>query len=172
MVLVCAPQHSLAGKKSVAVEELHNMPMICCTAELKIRREIDRALTERGVTPRVAMEFDNIETIKRAVEIDAGISLLPEPTILREVELGSLVIVKLKNIDLVRPLGVIQRRGKHLGKTARSFLQLLLERQSILSPQQNGPERNGQDPKNDNAAANENGHKLDLQGQPAHHAES
>ena len=172
MVLVCAPQHYLAGKKSVAIEELHDMPMVCFTDELKIRRKIDRALAERGVSPKVAMEFDNIETIKRAVEIDAGTSLLPEPTILREVEFGSLTIVKLQNIDLVRPLGVIQRRGKHLGKTARTFLQLLLERDSILSTQPNDQERNGDDSKNGETWAAENGHQGDLNKQPAHHAKS
>ena len=41
------------------------------------------------------MEFDNIETIKRAIEIDAGVSLLPEPTVLREVAAGTLAAVPL-----------------------------------------------------------------------------
>jgi hypothetical protein len=71
------------------------------------------------------MEFDNIETIKRAVEIDAGIALLPEPTVLREVETGSLVMVPLDSDELVRPLGIIHRRGKELGSTTRRFIELL-----------------------------------------------
>ena len=71
------------------------------------------------------MEFDNIETIKRAVEIDAGVSLLPAPTVVREVEAGSLVAVPLATNELVRPLGIIHRRGKDLGVTARRFIELL-----------------------------------------------
>ena len=39
----------------------------------------------------VALEFDNIENIKRAVEIPAGVAILPEPTLAREVEAGTLV---------------------------------------------------------------------------------
>jgi hypothetical protein len=71
------------------------------------------------------MEFDNIETIKRAVEIDAGVALLPQPTVLREVETGTLVMVPLASDELVRPLGIIYRRGKELGSTTRRFIELL-----------------------------------------------
>ena len=65
------------------------MDLIAFDADLEIRNEIDRALAARGVEVRVAMEFDNTETIKRAVEIDAGVSLLPEPTVDREVAAGA-----------------------------------------------------------------------------------
>src|SRR4029077_6534789 len=88
---------------------------------------IDRALGNHGVEVRVTMEFDNTETIKRAVEIDAGVSLLPEPTIDREGSAGALVARPLAGIDLKRPIGIVQRRGKELGKTARRFMQLLLK---------------------------------------------
>jgi hypothetical protein len=71
------------------------------------------------------MEFDNIETIKRAVEIDAGVALLPQPTVLREVASGSLACVPLATDELVRPLGIIHRRGKELGSTTRRFIELL-----------------------------------------------
>ena len=73
------------------------------------------------------MEFDNIETLKRAVEINAGLSLLPEPTVAREVRLGSLVAVPLANIKMVRPLGILLRRGTELGATARRFVDFLLD---------------------------------------------
>ncbi len=73
----------------------------------------------------VVMEFDNIETIKRAVEIDAGVSLLPKPTVMREVETGTLAAVPILTHELVRPLGIIHRRGKDLGVTVRRFVELL-----------------------------------------------
>ena len=80
--------------------------------DLTIRREIDRVLQLHGVEVRVVMEFDNIETIKRAIEIDAGVGLLPEPTVAAEVAGGTLVAVPLATDELVRPLGIIHRRGK------------------------------------------------------------
>ena len=99
--------------------------MIGFDSDLTIRREIDRVLQLHGAEVRVAMEFDNIETIKRAIEIDAGVALLPEPTVLREVAAGSLVAVPLATDELVRPLGIIHRRGKELGSTTRRFIELL-----------------------------------------------
>lgn len=125
MALVCAPQHRLAKQTSVRLEDLHNLPMVGFDAELEIRHEIDRALTAARVETNVVMEFDNIETIKRAIEIDAGVSLLPRPTVEREVAAGTLAALPLTNVELVRPVGIVVRRGKELGKTARRFLQLL-----------------------------------------------
>jgi DNA-binding transcriptional LysR family regulator len=130
MVLVCAPGNPLAERGEVALQDLHGIEMIAFDADLEIRHEIDRALAARSVEVRVTMEFDNTETIKRAVEIDAGVSLLPEPTVDREVAAGALVARSLAGIDLKRPIGIVQRRGKELGKTARRFMQLLLKQSS------------------------------------------
>jgi hypothetical protein len=71
------------------------------------------------------MEFDNTETIKRAVEINAGVAILPRPTVDREVVAGTLVARTIADAELHRPVGIIQRRNKVLGKTARRFMQLL-----------------------------------------------
>ena len=103
-MLVCHPQHVLTGQPSVSLEELRGEPFVAFQAGLKIRDEIDRVLALHKVAVRVALEFDNIETIKRAIEIGAGVSLLPEPTIAREVESGSLVQIPLDSAALVRPL--------------------------------------------------------------------
>lgn len=131
MMVVCAPSNRLADKASISVQDLQGVDMIGFDADLEIRSEIDRALAAHGVEVRFAMEFDNTETIKRAVEIDAGVSLLPEPTIDREVSAGALVARPLAGIDLKRPIGIVQRRGKELGKTARRFMQLLLKQSPI-----------------------------------------
>src|SRR3954453_20754498 len=127
MVLVCAPGHRLACRERLTLEDLHGLDMIGFDADLEIRSEIDRALAAHSVEVRVAMEFDNTETIKRAVEIDAGFSLLPDLTIPQEVATAALVARPIAGIELKRPIGIIQRRGKELGKTARRFMQLLLK---------------------------------------------
>jgi DNA-binding transcriptional LysR family regulator len=125
MVLVCAPTHRLADRERISFADLSGEKMIGFDSDLTIRREIDRVLQINDVEVRVTMEFDNIETIKRAVEIDAGVALLPEPTVLREVEAKTLSVVPLDNDELVRPLGIIHRRGKELGSTTRRFIELL-----------------------------------------------
>lgn len=125
MVLVCAPGHWLAGRKTIDLEEINGEKMVGFVDGLTIRREIDRVLAQHHVETTMVMEFDNIETIKRAIEIDAGVALLPEPTVLREVAAGSLSRVGLSTTELVRPLGIIHRRGKELSSTARRFIEML-----------------------------------------------
>jgi DNA-binding transcriptional LysR family regulator len=127
MVLVCSPDHPLALRDEIDLNVLAGEKMVCFESGLIIRREIDRAFQLRGIEVNMAMEFDNIETIKRAIEIGAGVSLLPEPTVMREVEAGTLVRVPLTTRELIRPLGIIHRRGKHLTATARRFLDSLLD---------------------------------------------
>jgi DNA-binding transcriptional LysR family regulator len=136
MVLVCHPEHPLAGKASVALSELQGEAMVAFQSGLAIRDAIDRVLALANVSVKVALEFDNIETIKRAIEIGSGMSLLPEPTIERELSSGTLVEVQLTGRPLVRPLGIIHRRDRELSDTARRFVQLLQARavESNLSP--------------------------------------
>jgi DNA-binding transcriptional LysR family regulator len=125
IVLACAPANPFAGRVQVSLAELHGQRLVGFDQDLVIRHEIDRAIAARGAEPVVALAFDNIETIKRAVEIDAGVALLPEPTVGREVAAGTLVAVRIADAELVRPLGIIHARGKPLGPTARRFVELL-----------------------------------------------
>jgi DNA-binding transcriptional LysR family regulator len=125
MVLACAPGHRLAGKSEIAIAELNGERLIGFDSNLVIRREIDRMLAAHAVEVQVPMEFDNIETIKRAIEIDAGVGLLPEPTLTREVAAATLRAIPLSGGRWVRTLGIIHRRGKELGTAARRFIDLL-----------------------------------------------
>lgn len=125
LVLVCHPEHRLASNHSIRVHELQGEPLVAFETGLRIRAEIDRILLMQGVEANVVFEFDNIETIKRAIEINEGVSLLPEPTIAKEVASGSLVAIRLENAQYTRPLGIVHRRDHPLGDLARNFVDLL-----------------------------------------------
>ena len=125
IVLVCAPGNPFAGRVEMALKELHGQRMVGFDPDLVIRHELDRAIAAHGAEPNVVMEFDNIETIKRAVEIDAGVALLPEPTIGRELAAGTLSSVRIAADELVRPLGIIHSRNKPLAPTVLRFVELL-----------------------------------------------
>lgn len=127
MVLVCHPQHALATRKTITVEHLRDEDFVAFDRDLSIRKEIDRYLRQRSVSIRVVMEFDNIETIKQAVGIGAGISILPEPTVRKEAESGSLVAIRLIAPAMQRPLGIIHRQRKVFTPTAAKFIELLSE---------------------------------------------
>lgn len=125
MILACPPGHPLAGERTVRPEQLSGQKYIGFDRGLRIRREVDRFLRTHEVSVEVTLEFDNIENIKKAIEAGAGVALLPEPTLRKEVGAGTLVAVPLAGCRFVRPLGIIRRRHHHLGATARGFMELL-----------------------------------------------
>ena len=127
MVVVCHPEHPLAKREAVTAEHLEGEDFVGFDRELSIRKEIDRFLRQRSVTIHVVMEFDNIETIKQAVQIGAGVSILPEPTVRREAEAGSVAVVRLIAPELKRPIGIIHRSRKLFTPTAGKLIELLRE---------------------------------------------
>jgi DNA-binding transcriptional LysR family regulator len=127
IVVVVPPQHRLGARKSLAAAELDGESLVTFTHELQIRAEMDRWLRQAKVAVDVVHEFDNIETIKRAVEIGSGIALLPISTVRREMEIGSLRMLKLDDVRWVRPLGIIHKRHNTLTTAVQRFLQLLHE---------------------------------------------
>ena len=125
MVLACHPDHPLADEKKTAVTQLEGEKFVAFDENLTIRREIDRFLKRHGVRVEVHHQFDNVEAIKRAVEVNSGVSILPRPTLEHEVSLGSLVAVPFDGKEFVRPLGIIHRRGKKFYPTTQKFIDLL-----------------------------------------------
>jgi DNA-binding transcriptional LysR family regulator len=130
MVVVCPPGHPLASHKAVTAEHLQGLDFVGFDRDLSIRKEIDRHLRQRAVGIRVAMEFDNIETIKQAVQIGAGISILPEPTVRDEVRGKSLVAIRLIAPEMRRPIGIIHRQRKVFTPTTAKFVELLQQVQN------------------------------------------
>jgi DNA-binding transcriptional LysR family regulator len=125
MVVVCPPDHPLTRHQAVTAEHLQGADFVAFDRDLSIRKEIDRYLRQRLIDIRVTMEFDNIETIKQAVEIGAGVSILPEPTVREAVERGSLATVRLIAPELYRPLGIIHRQRRVFTPTAAKFVEIL-----------------------------------------------
>jgi len=89
------------------------------------REWIDNILERYNVVVRPVMEFDNIETIKRAVEINSGISILPQTAILQEAGSGTIRVIPFSNENFFRPTAIIVRKGRILSQAGRYFIELL-----------------------------------------------
>jgi DNA-binding transcriptional LysR family regulator len=127
MAFVCHPNHPLARRSIVHGEDLTGEPFVAFDQDLAIRKAIDRALRHANVRVNVVMAFDNIETIKQAVIINAGVTILPGHTVQKEVGVGALSVVPLAIGDLVRPVGIIHRRKMTLGPAVSRFVEFLRE---------------------------------------------
>jgi DNA-binding transcriptional LysR family regulator len=125
LVLVCGPQHALANESQVDIHKLQFERFIGFGQNIPTRVWIDNILQQYNVIANPIMEFDNIETIKRAVEINSGISILPQTSITQEVSSGTIKAINFSNANFVRPTGIIVRKSKIQGKAVREFLDLL-----------------------------------------------
>jgi len=132
LVLICPPGHSLAARRRLAFSALEGQKFIAFEPDLPTRREIDRKLRAAGVRVNLTLEFDNIETVKRAVEVENAVSIVPETAVRHEVASGSLVAIEFDAKDMLRPLGALVRRSARVSPALREFL-LLLENTKLFA---------------------------------------
>ena len=124
LVLACHPDHALAKLKSVRLKALNGQKVISFEPDMPTRKALDKMLKGQGVTVEHVMEFDNIETVKRAVELDCGVAIVPETNIRQEVTKQTLASVPLEG-NHFRPLAAIHRKSKVLSPAIKHFIALL-----------------------------------------------
>jgi DNA-binding transcriptional LysR family regulator len=125
LVLACSPKHPLADNDQVDIHKLQFEKFIAFEKEVPTRIWIDNILERYNISVSPVMEFDNIETIKRAVEINLGVSILPQTAILQELGSGTIKAVNFSNERFIRPTGIIIRKGKLLTQAGRYLIELL-----------------------------------------------
>ncbi|HIG28054.1 MAG TPA: LysR family transcriptional regulator [Verrucomicrobiales bacterium] len=129
LVLVCHPEHELASAQTVSLDALSGQRFIGFEPDIPTRKAIDKILKDHGIEVKTVMEFDNIETVKRAVEIDAGISIVPQRTVEQEVAKQTLKKVEIENEEFCRPLAAIHKKNKVLSPAMKQFIAILSVRE-------------------------------------------
>ena len=127
LVLVTHPHHPLAKAKTIKLKAIAGQKFIGFEPDIPTRKAIDKVFREHGIEVNHVMEFDNIETVKRAVEIDAGIAIVPHSTITQEVQKQTLSSVVIDDADMFRPLAAIYKKSKVLSPAIKQFIAILKE---------------------------------------------
>jgi len=125
LVLITPPNHKLAKRTKVKVDDLQGEAFVHFERDVPTRKAIDKILREHHIDVNKVAEFDNIETIKRAVEVGFGIAIVPLPAVMAAAAADQLAIVKLAEKEWERPVGVIFRSDRTLSLAAKKFVQLL-----------------------------------------------
>lgn len=125
LVLICSPEHEFSRKEKLKAKELNGKDFVLFERDIPTRKATDKILKANGVDVRKVAEFDNIETIKRAVEVNFGMAIVPQPSVMDEERNGQLHIIKLAEKEWIRPVGVIYRNDRNLSLAAKKFVQLL-----------------------------------------------
>jgi LysR family transcriptional regulator, transcriptional activator of the cysJI operon len=133
LVVICNGEHPLAGKPKVPLRELAGHAFVAFEAEIPTRKAIDTLFSQHGVPVEIRMQCDNIEILKKMVEVGLGISLVPLLSVREEARNGSLRVLHLSDYAVRRPLAIIHRKGKTLSRPQRAFVELLTtEGQQLL----------------------------------------
>lgn len=127
LVLICSPEHEFAKRKTIKSTDLKGRDFVLFERDIPTRKATDKILKTNGVEVRKIAEFDNIETIKRAVEVGFGLAIVPHPSVEDEERNGQLVVVNFDEDDWIRPVGVVYRSDRNLSLAAKKFVQLLEE---------------------------------------------
>jgi DNA-binding transcriptional LysR family regulator len=125
MILICRPDHELTRLKSLPLNTLDGQRFIGFGPNTPSGNAVARLLRRSGVRVRMSHQFDNVETIKRAVEVGTGVAIVPRPSVENEIAAGSLVGMRFRGRRWERPLAILHKRGHPLSMTARRFLELL-----------------------------------------------
>ena len=125
LLLICHPNHPLAKHKEVDVKQLAKHKFIGFDPDIPTRKAIDNIFRDHKFEIEPVMEFDNIETVKRAVEIDAGIAIVPKATVTQEVKQGTLCAIPFKGKGFSRPLALLHRKGRVLAPAMKKFIETL-----------------------------------------------
>ena len=123
--IVCAPGHPLLNLGPVDLSKLAQTKIISLAPEMPTRQGLDRILATRGLKFKPMMEFDNVETLKQAVEINAGITFLPYSAIAAEIASGALVVLPHQGPVIIRPLGIVSRASRVVSPAVKRFLKAL-----------------------------------------------
>jgi LysR family transcriptional regulator, transcriptional activator of the cysJI operon len=126
MVFVCNPKHSKAAERTVAPKELAQEKFVAFERHLQTWRVIDDYFRKHNTIVHVAREFDNIETLKSAIEIGAGVSILPESAVVQEMAAKSLIGIPLSGFPLYRHIEILQKQGKTLSRPSETLKNWLL----------------------------------------------
>ena len=127
MILICHPSSPLADRQKVKPAELNGQPLILFAPETPTRRALDRFFRKHSVRTNVVMELDHIATLLHAVEVDIGVSIVPANTVAHLRSRDSLKAISFDGASLVRPLGILHRKGRSFSIATQRLLEVLTE---------------------------------------------
>ena len=123
VVLVTGPAHPLAGRETVSMAELLEHPLML-TKNGRQRDQLDDFFRTEDVHPRIAMEMESSELLKRLIAAGLGMGFLPRAVVAAEAASGALRILRVERLHISRELALVFRKEKTLSRAAHAFLEI------------------------------------------------
>jgi DNA-binding transcriptional LysR family regulator len=126
LVMITPPGHPLSRMKEVTVKELVRFPLLLPKLG-RTRGAIENLFLDRQLKPKVAMELDSSELLKRFVAADVGIGFIARSNVIEDVKAGALAAIPLADAMIRRDLALVHRKDKSLSRAARAFLEIAVK---------------------------------------------
>lgn len=120
--LVVSPAHPMSHLTHTTVDTLKDIPMIMLSPDTLGRRFVDRIFRKYNLNPNIIMEVSSSEEIKRMVEINLGAAVVSKLSIANELRLGTLKIIKVHELEISHPVGVVYKSSRYLNTAMHQFL--------------------------------------------------
>lgn len=133
LVLVVPATHPFATRETLPIAELNSARMLMMKQGRR-REELDQLFTRHDIVPRVVMELDSHELLKKLIIAQLGIGFLPRINVLDELRAGQLATVTLEGINLSRDLGLVFRTDRVLSRAGEVFFSVAAGHQPPRMP--------------------------------------
>src|SRR5215471_995656 len=124
LVAIASPKHRLAKQRTVSAYTLAGEKLILGERGGNTRRLIDQFFAQAGVELSVAMELSRQAAIKRMVEEDMGVGIVPLQSVVEEVEKGRLVRWWIEGAQINWELGIAQLSNGYDSPIMQKFVSL------------------------------------------------
>jgi len=126
LVLILPPVHPLARKRTVTLEEVVGYPLLLPKVG-RTRDSIEELFHERRLKPKISMELDSSELLKRFVAADVGIGFIARSSVLEDVRAKALMAISIPEAQIKRDLALIFRKDKALSRAALAFIDIAVK---------------------------------------------
>jgi len=123
LVLVVQPTHPLANRETIRLDDLVQYPLLV-PKQGRQREQIDGIFQMRDFQPRLAMEVDSGELLKRLIMAGLGAGFLPHINVVDDERAKLVATVRIEGIRLARDLALIYHRDNALTRAAQTFLEI------------------------------------------------
>ncbi len=134
LVIIAPPGHPLASRKSMKPPMLAEHPFISFHRGSITRGIIEDVLRAAGVVPRITMEIDSPEAIKKLVSSGLGLAVLPSGNVEEDIDRGRVAALRVRGLSFERRLGLFLAGGRYLALPVKAFLGIMARELSVELP--------------------------------------
>lgn len=126
LVIIAPPGHPLSRMKEAGIAEVVRFPLLLPRIG-RTRDAIENLFHERHLKPRISMELDSSELLKRFVAADVGVGFIARTNVVEDVKAGALTAIPMADASIRRELALVFRKDKALSRAALAFIEIAVK---------------------------------------------